>query len=80
MYDLEARVVEGVTFDIILGRDFLSKHKAQIDLNTNTVVFEEAYSLPFPNPPNTNDLDQMTPNVCSVHVARQLFYNQILNY
>ena len=49
LYDLVAYVVEGIQFDIILGRDFLSQYKTRIDFNRNTIIFEETEASPISN-------------------------------
>ena len=69
-FTLQAYITEGVTFDIILGRDFLQKHKAKIDLNTNKIEFETVQnSFPFSEYPDISDPDDYN-TVSSVHADK----------
>ena len=50
-FTLSAYITEGITFDIILGRDFLQKHKARIDLREHKIGFQpdSLENFPFPD-------------------------------
>ena len=48
VFPCEAHVIEGLTYDVILGRDFLQKYSSKIDFDKDVIEFSsEVNPLPF---------------------------------
>ena len=65
-YSFKALVIESLTYEAILGRDFLEHYKAKIDLEKQTLCLgDDSFSFPafegFPEAP------VLQPSSCSIH-------------
>ena len=68
-FPLEAHVIQDLTSDAILGRNFFEKFYAKIDFDEGMIRFKHGEDLlPFESDPVTLDSDDCGPEfVCSVH-------------
>lgn len=59
-------VIESIAYDVILGRDFLERYQAKIDLKEHVLELghNEPYGEQFDLP---SEPDPDKPNICSVH-------------
>lgn len=58
-------VVDDLSHDVILGKDFLERHKSKIDLEHHTLHLQDV--LPFERF-TSSEFDSLQDNTCSVHV------------
>ena len=68
IFPFEAHVIQDLTSDVILGRNFFDKFCAKIDFDEGMIRFKHGEDpLPFDSDPVTVDNDCCPEFVCSVH-------------